>query len=173
MTAKVMRSNLISAMSKTSFTERGFTMAPLRVSVTTVPSFSRACNASRIGERLTWNLLAKSSSGSQSPGRKTSSRIAARIFLMTTVGVFSFSGRRRIPLRVYRLPAEGKISPVIRERMAAPSAPEQPVQSDPASSPAAQEREARLALAQTRAEHRKASWERYRWSAFEGNDPIF
>src|SRR6516165_11732884 len=57
----------------------------------TVPSFSSASSASRTGDRLTWNLVARSSSGSQSPGLKTSSRIASRIFLITTVGVFSIS----------------------------------------------------------------------------------
>lgn len=53
----------------------------------------------------------------------------------------------------------------IPEKETPPSAPEQPVRVDPPSSPAVQEREARLAaIAKARAEHRRANWEKYRYA---------
>src|SRR6516165_1769342 len=50
-------------MSNASSGERAFTVAPLKGSITTVPSFSIASNASRTGDRLTLNIFPSWPSG--------------------------------------------------------------------------------------------------------------
>jgi hypothetical protein len=69
--AREMNANRSSAISKASSEESGLIIAPLNGLIMTVPSFSSARSASRIGDRLTSNFSTNSASVRRSPGLKT------------------------------------------------------------------------------------------------------
>jgi molecular chaperone DnaK (HSP70) len=84
-----------------------------------VPSFSKARSASRTGDWLTSNFSAKPASAKWSPGLKTSSRIASRTLLTTTVAAFSVSLHQCNATRKAAELAGLKGSPLVQEPVAA------------------------------------------------------